>query len=366
MEINEITDILKGVIHPEHNKNIVELDMIESVDISDNEIKLTIALKKARDPFANKIKRAAIDLIGNKFPDLKNNVIVLMKEPAPKKVVQQKSEGLNKNNNIRNIIAISSCKGGVGKSTVTANLATTLSQSGYSVGIMDADIYGPSMPKMFGVESHMPQSTGEGDDSFIIPAERYGVKIQSIGFFIKPNDALIWRGPMATNTLKQLIHQTQWGELDYLLIDLPPGTGDIHLTIIAETKIDGAIIVSTPQDLAIADVVRGIEMFRSKHVNIGILGLVENMSWFSPAELPENKYYIFGKDGCKNLAQEMELPLLAQIPVIASANQDNSKAAIDVLENQTVYKYYHDMSQRIIEQLAKQKKTKSEETKEQE
>ena len=355
MKPDKIIELLKGIIHPEHGKNVVELDMIESISVTDNDIKFTIALKKAHDPFANKIKRAAIDVIGNEFPDSKNNISIILKEPSTKKITPKKEEGLSQNNNIRNIIAISSCKGGVGKSTVTANLAVTLAQSGYSVGIMDSDVYGPSMPKIFGIEDYKPTSTGDEDNALIIPAERYGVKIQSVGFFIKPNDALIWRGPMATSTLKQLIHQTLWGDLDYLLIDLPPGTGDIHLTVIAEMKIDGAVIVSTPQDLAIADVVRGIEMFRSKHVNVNILGLIENMSWFTPTELPENKYYIFGKDGCKNLAKEVGIPLLAQVPVIASTDQDNNKATIGVLDNLIMYKLFFDMSQNIIGQLARQK-----------
>ena len=355
MKPDKIIELLKGIIHPEHGKNIVELDMIESINVTDNDIKFTIALKKSHDPFANKIKRAAIDVIGNEFPDSKNNISIILKEPSTKKIAPKKEEGLSQNNNIRNIIAISSCKGGVGKSTVTANLAVTLAQSGYSVGIMDSDVYGPSMPKIFGIEDYKPTSTGDEDNALIIPAERYGVKIQSVGFFIKPNDALIWRGPMATSTLKQLIHQTLWGDLDYLLIDLPPGTGDIHLTVIAEMKIDGAVIVSTPQDLAIADVVRGIEMFRSKHVNVNILGLIENMSWFTPTELPDNKYYIFGKDGCKNLAKEVGIPLLAQVPVIASTDQDNNKATIGVLDNLIMYKLFFDMSQNIIGQLARQK-----------
>ena len=351
MEHNEIIELLKSVVHPEYGNNLVDLGMIENIKATETDISFTIALKKANDPFATKLKRHAVDVVGNAYPQIKNNVNVILKEPAPKSIDKKKASKPVEHKSIKNIIAVSSCKGGVGKSTVTANLAVTLAQSGYSVGILDADVYGPSMPKMFGVMDYVPISTSDKDNAMIIPAERYGVKIQSIGFFIKPNDALVWRGPMATNTLKQLIHQTQWGELDYLLIDLPPGTGDIHLTIISELKIDAAVIVSTPQQLAIADVVRGIEMLRSPHVNIKILGLIENMSWFTPKELPENKYYIFGKDGCKQLAKECELPLLAQIPIIAGASENIDNGAIEVLNNNTVYKYFYDMSQEILKSL---------------
>lgn len=350
MDTENILELLNKVIHPEYGKGIVELNMVESLTVSNDEIKFTLALRKARDPFATKLKRHAIDTVGNAFPKIKDSITVLIKEPAPKKVEKPANVTLNKSS-IKKIIAISSCKGGVGKSTVTANLAVTLALSGYSVGIIDADVYGPSIPKMFGVEGYVPQSDSGEKDALIVPAERYGVKVMSIGFFIKPTDALAWRGPMATNALKQLIHQTKWDELDFLLIDLPPGTGDIHLTILSELKIDGAVIVSTPQELAIIDVIRGIEMFRSEHVKVPILGLIENMSWFTPTELPDNKYYIFGKDGCKNLAKEMDIPLLAQIPIIAGASDNTDKGSIEVLNNNTTHKNFFEMSQKIIAQL---------------
>lgn len=351
MTAEKITQLLKRVIHPEYNENIIDLEMVENISVTETDIRLTIALKRARDPFANKIKRHVIDIIGNEFPEIKNNIEVLIKEPAQKNITPKQKSSLEKEN-IKKIIAISSCKGGVGKSTVTANLAATLAQSGYSVGIIDADVYGPSIPKIFGVEDYVPQSNSNKEDTLITPAERYGVKIQSIGFFIKPTDALAWRGPMATNALKQLIHQTDWGELDFLLIDLPPGTGDIHLTILAEVKIDGAIIVSTPQELAIADVTRGIELFRSPNVNINIIGIVENMAWFTPSELPDNKYYIFGKEGCKKLSESTNIPLLAQIPIIADiTNEDVSKGAINIFNNTEIYKSFYDMTEKIISQL---------------
>jgi len=217
---------------------------------------------------------------------------------------------------VKNIIAIASGKGGVGKSTVAANLAVALAQSGASVGLIDADVYGPSVPKMFGVEGRRPSAhTAEGVE-WIIPVEKYGVKLLSVGFFIKPEDAVIWRGPMATSALKQLITQGDWGTLDYLLIDLPPGTGDVHLTMVQEVPVTGVVIVSTPQDVALADVIKGINMFTGEKINVPVLGLVENMAWFTPEELPDNKYYIFGKEGCKKLADKMQIPLLGQVPIV--------------------------------------------------
>ena len=219
---------------------------------------------------------------------------------------------------VKNIIAVSSGKGGVGKSTVSANLAISLARLGYKVGLLDADIFGPSMPKMFDVEDARPYAVEVDGRSLIEPIEKYGVKLLSIGFFVNPETATLWRGGMASNALKQLIGDSDWGELDYFIIDTPPGTSDIHLTLLQTLAITGAVIVSTPQNVALADARKGIDMYRNDKVNVPILGLVENMAWFTPAELPENKYFIFGKDGCKNLAKEMDAPLLAQIPLVQS------------------------------------------------
>ena len=232
------------------------------------------------------------------------------------------AEGAN-NQTIRakHVIAIHSGKGGVGKSTVTANLAVALAQQGYSVGLLDADIHGPSMPKMFHCEDARPYSVEEEGRTLIEPIEQYGVKMLSIGFFVNPEQAVIWRGGMASNAIKQLIEDAHWGELDYFLIDLPPGTSDIHLTLISELQLTGVIVVTTPQPIALVDARKGVEMFRNEKVNVPILGLVENMAWFTPAELPENKYYIFGKDGGKNLAQELNIPLLGQIPLVQSIRE---------------------------------------------
>ena len=219
---------------------------------------------------------------------------------------------------VKNIIAVSSGKGGVGKSTVSANLAIALARLGYKVGLLDTDIFGPSIPKMFNVEDQRPYAVHKDGRDLICPIEQYGVKLLSIGFFVSPDTATLWRGGMATSALKQLIADADWGELDYFILDTPPGTSDIHLTLLQTLPITGAIIVSTPQQVALADARKGIDMYRNDKVNVPILGLIENMAWFTPAELPENKYYIFGREGCKQLAEEMRVPLLAQIPLVQS------------------------------------------------
>lgn len=234
---------------------------------------------------------------------------------------------------VKNVIAVSSGKGGVGKSTVSANLAIALAKLGYKVGLLDTDIFGPSMPKMFGVEEERPYSVHKDGRDLIEPVEKYGVKLLSIGFFVSPTTATLWRGGMACSALKQLIADADWGELDYFILDTPPGTSDIHLTLLQTLAITGAVIVSTPQQVALADARKGIDMYQNDKVNVPILGLIENMAYFTPAELPENKYYIFGKEGCKNLAKEMNVPLLAQIPIVQSiceGGDDGAPAATKV------------------------------------
>ena len=230
---------------------------------------------------------------------------------------------------VKNIIAVSSGKGGVGKSTVAANLAIALARLGYKVGLLDTDIFGPSMPKMFHAEDARPYAVNIDGRDLIEPIEQYGVKLLSIGFFVNPDTATLWRGGMATNALKQLIADANWGELDYFILDTPPGTSDIHLTLLQTLAITGAVIVSTPQQVALADARKGVDMYRNEKVNVPILGLVENMAWFTPAELPENRYYIFGREGCKRLAEELGVPLLAQIPIVQSIceNGDNGTPA---------------------------------------
>lgn len=313
----QVTEILKQIIHPEEGRDIVTMGMVHDIKEDEQQIRLTIRMNKAHDPAAGSIRRAAESLIREATGI---TPVIIISEPSPKeksKKVDLKAKSTV--NSIKHIIAIASGKGGVGKSTVTANLAVALTRQGYSVGIIDADIYGPSMPKMFGVEGYQP--IAEQDSELIIPAENHGVKVMSIGFFISTSDALVWRGPMATNALKQLMHQTAWGELDFLLIDLPPGTGDLHLTVVGELKIDGAIIVSTPQRVALLDVVRGIKMFRNEHINVPVLGIVSNMAWFTPAELPDNRYYIFGQGALEQTAHEEGIEVLAEIPLVQSIAQ---------------------------------------------
>ena len=251
------------------------------------------------------------------------------------------------------MIAISSAKGGVGKSTVTANLAVALQRMGYRVGILDADIYGPSQPKMFGVEGYLPDAVQEEGTDRIVPAESMDIRLMSIGFFIKPTDALLWRGAMAVSALKQMIHQTKWGTLDFLLADLPPGTGDVHLSIIGELKIDSAVIVSTPQQVAVADVVRGVEMFRNENVNIPVAGIIENMAWFTPEELPENRYYLFGKGGARRFAEENGIDLLGEIPIIQSIMEGADTGTPSVSIDARVEPYYREIADRIVDKVVK-------------
>ena len=236
---------------------------------------------------------------------------------------------------VKNIIAVSSGKGGVGKSTVAANLAIALARLGYRVGLLDTDIFGPSMPKMFHVEDAQPYAVHKDGRDLICPVEKYGVKLLSIGFFVKPDTATLWRGGMATNALKQLIGDADWGDLDYFILDTPPGTSDIHLTLLQTLAITGAIIVSTPQQVALADARKGVDMYRNEKVNVPILGLVENMAWFTPAELPGNRYYIFGREGCKQLAEELHVPLLAQIPIVQSICESGDNGTPAALTSET-------------------------------
>ena len=345
----DIERVLSDVTHPETNQDIVSGGILDSVNIDKDKIAISLAFSRSRDPFASSIKRAAEQLLKEKFPDYTDGVSIVIKEKPQEKTTKKQPEKISFTDRIGKIIAVSSAKGGVGKSTVTANLAVTLTGMGYKVGILDADIYGPSMPMMFGVADYKPGVEMVGDTQAMMPAESYGVKIMSIGFFINPDDALIWRGPMATSALKQMIHQTAWDKLDFLLIDMPPGTGDVHLTLLSELKIDGAIIVSTPQQIALADVVRGISMFRSEHINIPVLGMIENMSWFTPTELPNNKYYIFGREGAKKIAAAQGIDLLGEVPLVQSVREGSDyghPAATD--PNAIVNVYYRKIADKLL------------------
>ena len=306
-----IMDALATVTYAGTKKNLVESGMVaDTPAINGMKVKIVLLFPRDTDPFLKSTVKAAEAAIHYHVSKDVEVEIVTEFQSKPRPEVEKLLPG------VKNIIAVSSGKGGVGKSTVSANLAISLARLGYKVGLLDTDIFGPSMPKMFHLEDARPYAVNKDGRDLIEPVEQYGVKLLSIGFFVNPNTATLWRGGMATNALKQLIADADWGELDYFILDTPPGTSDIHLTLLQTLSITGAIIVSTPQQVALADARKGIDMYRNDKVNVPILGLVENMAWFTPAELPENRYYIFGKEGCKRLADEMGVPLLAQIPLV--------------------------------------------------
>lgn len=344
----QLEALLRQIIHPETGQNIVDSGFVDRADMGeDGSIAITLRFQKVRDPFAQKIKRQVEMAVEAAYPQ--NKSMVILREAAPK---PRRQENVSTTTEITRVIAVASGKGGVGKSTVTANLAVALRQRGYNVGILDADIYGPSQNKMFGCEGYVPDAErdAEGHD-YIIPCQSLGIKIMSIGFFIKPTDALMWRGGMAVNALHQLIHQTRWGKLDYLLVDLPPGTGDIHLSIIGELKISGAVIVSTPQQVAVADVVRGVEMFRHPQVNIPVLGVVENMAWFTPEELPENRYYLFGRGGAARYAEAVGIDVLGEVPIIQSIMEGSDEGRPAGGYDPRVEEYYAKIAAKVVEKL---------------
>ena len=319
---NHIITWLQEVEHPaKGDKNIVELGMVEKIEAAEGKITVTLSFSKHRDPLAEYlIGSAKASIIRNAPAGTQVEIKTIIKDMEPKKKPGL-DLGFKEVEGIKHIIGIASGKGGVGKSTVAVNLAIALARLGYKVGLADADVYGPSVPKMTATEGLMPDAFQEGEEEVIVPLEKYGVKWMSIGYFAKPEQALIWRGPMACNALKQMILQVRWGELDFLLIDMPPGTGDIHISLVHDIPMEGAVIVSTPQDVALADVEKGVNMFRNESVNKPILGLVENMAWFTPAEHPDEKYYLFGKDGGKKMAEKYQIPLLGQIPIVQSIRE---------------------------------------------
>lgn len=306
-----IMDALEKVTYPGTRKSLVASGMIADQPVVDGtKVRVVIEFPRETDPFLKSTVKAAEAAI---HYHVSKDVEVEIKTEFRSKPRPEAGKMLP---GVRNIVAVSSGKGGVGKSTVSANLAISLARMGYRVGLLDADIFGPSMPKMFDVEDARPYSVHVDGRDLIEPVEKYGVKLLSIGFFVNPETATLWRGSMASNALKQLIADANWGELDYLILDTPPGTSDIHLTLLQTLAITGAVVVSTPQQVALADARKGVDMYRNEKVNVPILGLVENMAWFTPEELPGNKYYIFGREGCRRLADELGVPLLAQIPLV--------------------------------------------------
>ncbi|MDR0371512.1 MAG: Mrp/NBP35 family ATP-binding protein [Prevotellaceae bacterium] len=328
-----ILDALTHVRYPGTGKDLVSSGMVgDDIRIDGRQVSLSILFEKPNDPFAQSVikasEQAILTYVGQDI-DIKGRIKMQSKALPPPKT----EEALT---GVKHIIAIFSGKGGVGKSTVSANLAVALANAGSKVGLLDADIHGPSIPKMFGVEDARPRTNDNKDKLQIEPVEQFGVKLLSIGFFVDPSDALIWRGGMASNALKQLITEADWGKLDYLLIDMPPGTSDIHLTLVQTVAITGIIIVTTPQEVALADARKGFGMFTNRKINVPVLGLVENMSWFTPAEHPENKYYLFGKGGGIRLAQELQIPLLGQIPLIQSIREHSDAGTPVVLEHNSL------------------------------
>ena len=308
-----IRETLKSVRYPGSGANIVDANMLDDdIRIDGNHVSFSLIFPKNPDPFMKSVVKAAEAAIkAATSPETQVEITAL----APEHVAAPPQKLLP---NVKHIIAVSSGKGGVGKSTVAVNLAVALAKAGYKTGLLDADIFGPSVPTMLHMEDFQPYGEMVGEKQMIVPAENYGVKMLSIGFFVKPEQATVWRGPMASNALKQLISEANWGDLDFFVIDTPPGTSDIHLTLLQELNVSGAVIVSTPQKVALADAKKGIDMYMNDKINVPILGLVENMAWFTPAELPENRYYLFGKGGVKQLAEQMQVPLLGEIPIVQS------------------------------------------------
>jgi len=342
----KILKSLSRIVHPDKGKDIVALGMVSKIEQGKDGISITLTPEKSNDPFISSIKSTIVKILKE---DLGPDTVIQEIKVEPRIVVgKYKEKERDILPGVANIIAVSSGKGGVGKTTVAVNLAIALARKGYDVGLLDADVFGPSVPKMFNEEDYRPEVKRENNIDLIVPMLKHGVKVLSTGFFVDPSDAVIWRGPMASNFLKQLITQGEWGKLDYLLVDLPPGTSDIHLTLVQEVPVTGAIVITTPQNVALADALKGISMFRSDKIDVPVIGLVENMSWFTPAELPSNRYYIFGKDGGLNLAQKMNVPLLGQIPLVQSICEGSDNGTPVALEDSITGNAFMDLATEMV------------------
>jgi len=347
---NDIYKALEGITAPGEGVNLIESKAVTNVVVFGKEIIVDVTIKNPSLQAKKKIEVEIMKIIHDRV-DEKTDIKVNVKVDAPEKPAPMRG---NQIPGVKNIIAVASGKGGVGKSTVTANLAVTLAKMGFSVGILDADVYGPSMPIMFDVAKERPLSVEIDGKSKMKPIESYGVKMLSLGFFTDPNQAVIWRGAMASKALNQMIFDGHWGELDFMLIDLPPGTGDIHLSMVQAVPITGAVIVSTPQNIALADAKRGVAMFQQENIMVPVLGIVENMSYFTPAELPDNKYYIFGKDGAKNLAADIDTALLGEIPLVQSIREAGDFGHPVALQDDTVLEQaFIDTAKNMLSQLVK-------------
>ncbi|MBS1525451.1 MAG: Mrp/NBP35 family ATP-binding protein [Bacteroidetes bacterium] len=341
----QVLHALGHVEEPDLKKDLVTLNMIQDIKIDGNKLSFSVILTTPACPLKAMIENACRNAIGH-FISKEVEVTINMTS----RVTTQKSAGLP---GVKNIIAVASGKGGVGKSTVAVNLALSLSQAGAKVGLIDADIYGPSLPIMFGLEGARPKGSQVEGKTRIEPIEKYGIKLLSIGFFTDPNQPVPWRGPMVSTAVKQLFNDADWGELDYLVVDLPPGTGDIHITVAQGFPITGAVIVTTPQNVALADAKKGIGMFMMNAINIPLLGIVENMSYFTPAELPDHKYYIFGEGGGRKLAGQLDVPFLGEIPLVKSISESGDAGKPVVLDSENpMSKAFTEMAQRVAQQVA--------------
>ncbi len=345
MTEQDILKALGNVQDPDLNKDLVSLGMIKNIKIDGKKVSFSVELTTPACPLKEKIKSDCLNEVSKVAPDLEIDIDMTSNVTS----TRTRSFTLPK---VKNIIAIASGKGGVGKSTVTANLAVALSKSGASVGVIDADIFGPSIPTMFNCEHIHPEVLKDGDKNLIVPIEQYGVKLVSIGFLTPSDNAIIWRGPMASSALKQFISDVQWGELDYLLIDLPPGTSDIHLTLVQSVPVTGAIVVSTPQKVAIADAKKGLAMFKQPQINVPVLGVIENMSFFTPEELPDNKYYLFGQDGAKELAEKEEVPFLGEVPIVQSIRESGDSGYPAVMKDGITEEAFTGVAQAVARQVA--------------
>lgn len=344
----QVLEALKNVIDPDFDKDIVTLGMVQDLKIDGKKVSFTVVLTTPACPLKEMIHKACVNAI----------IYYVDKEAEPNvtmssKVTTKRATKENVLPGVSNIIAVASGKGGVGKSTVASNLAVALAKQGAKVGLLDADIYGPSVPMMFDAIQEKPLLEDRDGKTWMLPLEHYGVKLLSIGFFLSDTQAVVWRGPMASKALMQLINDASWGELDYLVIDLPPGTGDIQISLVTGAQITGAVIVSTPQNVALTDVRKSIAMFQQKGINVPILGIVENMAYFTPAELPNNKYFIFGKDGAKNLADELKVPFLGQIPLVQSICEAGDAGRPAVLQNDTPQALaFNELAGNLAQQIA--------------
>lgn len=348
MNLNKqtVAETLKNVKSPAGNVSITESGELKNIQVFGKEIDIDLEVKSPALNVRKKLEDEILAVLTAQFGDVKVRVTIAAKP------IQSGPQGPPTLSKVKNIIAVASGKGGVGKSTVTANLAVGLVKQGFKVGLIDADIYGPSMPLMFDIVSEKPKVTVIEGKQYMLPVESYGVKVMSIGFFSDPTQAIVWRGPMATKALKQMFGDVWWDELDYLLLDLPPGTGDVHLTIVQAVPVTGAVVVSTPQEVALTDARKGVSMFRLDSINVPVLGLIENMAWFTPAELPNNKYYIFGKDGVKGLAEQINVPLLGQIPLVQSIREAGDAGRPTLLQDNTpIAQVFKDLALAVNQQV---------------